>query len=113
MFLKRGALAVLPKAEGWHLLVVSVARTSEAEPIAPALDRLARRLMRDGTNGFAAAPAATADGARAALAVAPPGTPRGSRGYARRSPRWGAEEGARRARVWGVHAQDDRPVGAA
>ena len=66
-FLKRAALAALPKTEGWHLLVVSVERTSEAEPVAPVLDRLARRHMvgRD----RAAALAATADGARAVLAV--------------------------------------------
>ena len=44
-FLKRAALAALPKTEGWHLLVVSVERTSEAEPVAPVLDRLAQRHM--------------------------------------------------------------------
>jgi hypothetical protein len=66
-FMKRAALAALPKSEGWHLLVVSVERTSEAEPVAPMLDRLARRHMvgRD----RAAALAATADGSRAVLAV--------------------------------------------
>jgi hypothetical protein len=44
-FLKRAALAALPKTEGWHLLVVSVERTSEAEPVAPVLDPLAQRHM--------------------------------------------------------------------
>ncbi len=66
-FLKRAALAALPKTEGWHLLVVSVERTSEAEPVAAVLDRLARRHM--GGSGYGAALAVTADGARAALAV--------------------------------------------
>ena len=67
-FMKRAALAALPKAEGWRLLVVSVERTNEAEAVAAILDRLARRHMlgRD----RAAALAATADGARAVLAVA-------------------------------------------
>ena len=67
-FMKRAALAALPKAEGWRLLVVSVERTNEAEAVAVVLDRLARRHMlgRD----RAAALAATADGARAVLAVA-------------------------------------------
>jgi hypothetical protein len=67
-FMKRAALAALPKAEGWRLLVVSVGRTNEAEAVAAILDRLARRHMlgRD----RAAALAATADGARAVLAVA-------------------------------------------
>jgi hypothetical protein len=67
-FMKRAALAGLPKAEGWRLLVVSVGRTNEAEAVAAILDRLARRHMlgRD----RAAALAATADGARAVLAVA-------------------------------------------
>ena len=69
-FLKRCALAVLPKAEGWRLLVVSVARTEEFEAIAPVLDRLARRLVRGGARDFAAALAVTADGSQAALAVA-------------------------------------------
>ncbi len=66
--MKRAALAGLPKAEGWRLLVVSVGRTNEAEAVAAILDRLARRHMlgRD----RAAALAATADGARAVLAVA-------------------------------------------
>ncbi len=67
-FLKRAALAALPKSEGWHLLVVSVERTGEAEPVAAAFDRLARRHMvgRD----RAAALVVTGDGARAVLAVA-------------------------------------------
>ena len=37
-FMKRCALAALPKSEGWHLFVVSVERTSEAEPVAAVLD---------------------------------------------------------------------------
>ena len=65
--MKRAALAVLPKAEGWHLVVVSVERTSEAERVAPVLDWLARRHLGGGE--FAAVLAATADGARAVLAV--------------------------------------------
>ncbi len=67
-FMKRCALTALPKIGGSHLLVVSVERTSEAEAVAPALDRLARRHMvgRDRD----AALAVTADGARAVLAVA-------------------------------------------
>ncbi len=68
-FLKRAALAALPKTEGWHLLVVSVERTSEAEPVAAVLDRLARRHMGGGGGDFAAALAVTADGARAVLAI--------------------------------------------
>ena len=66
-FLKRCALAALPKSEGWHLLVVSAERTGEDEQVAAVLDRLARRHMlgRD----RAAALAVTADGARAVLAV--------------------------------------------
>jgi hypothetical protein len=67
-FLKRGAIAALPKVEGWHLLVVSAQRTRQDEALVVALDRLARRLMDDDPD-FAAALAATADGARAALAV--------------------------------------------
>jgi hypothetical protein len=67
-FLKRGAIAALPEAEGWHLLVVSAERTQENEALAVALDRLANRLMDDGPD-FAAALAVTTDGARAALAV--------------------------------------------
>ncbi len=65
--MKRCALTALPKIGGSHLLVVSVERTSEAEAVAPALDRLARRhgLGRD----RATALAVTADGARAVLAV--------------------------------------------
>ena len=66
-FMKRAALAALPKAEGWRLVVFSVERTSEAEPVALFLDRLARRHM--GGADFAAALAVTADGARAVLAV--------------------------------------------
>jgi hypothetical protein len=67
-FLKRAALAALPKPEGWHLLVVSMERTRANEAIAPMLDGLARRLMGDGAD-FAAALALTGDGARAALAI--------------------------------------------
>ena len=65
--MKRAALAALPKAEGWHLVVFSVERTSEAERVVPILDRLARRYM--GGDDLAAALAATLDGARAVLAV--------------------------------------------
>jgi hypothetical protein len=70
--LKRAALAALPKAEGWHVVVVSAERSRAGEPVAAALDRLARRLTTGGGGGpdLAAALAATADGARAALAVA-------------------------------------------
>lgn len=67
-FLKRGALAVLRRKEGWHLLVVAVERTKEGEAIAPVLDRLARRVTL-GERDAAAALAVTADGSRAALAV--------------------------------------------
>jgi hypothetical protein len=65
--MKRAALAAIPKAEGWRLVVFSIERTSEDERVAPFLDRLARRHM--GGDGFAAAVAATLDGARAVLAV--------------------------------------------
>ena len=34
-FMKRAALAVLPKDEGWLLVVFSVERTSEGEQVAP------------------------------------------------------------------------------
>ena len=66
-FVKRCALAALPKSGGWHRLVVSVERTSEGEAVAAVLDRLARRHMLGCDR--AAALAVTADGARAALAV--------------------------------------------
>jgi hypothetical protein len=66
-FMKRAALAVLPKDQGWLLVVFSVERTSEGEQVAPLLDRLARRHMRG--EDFAAALVATLDGARAVLAV--------------------------------------------
>ena len=69
-FLKRAALAALPKAEGWHFLVVSVERTSEGEAVAAVLDRLARHHMVEGGRDFGAALAVTADGGRAVLAVA-------------------------------------------
>ena len=65
--MKRAALAAIPKAEGWRLVVFSVERTCGAEPVAAVLDRLARRHM--GGGDFAAALAATLDGARAVLAV--------------------------------------------
>ena len=65
--MKRAALAALPRAEGWRLVVLSVERTNDAERVAPVLDRLARRHM--GGGDFAAALAATLDGARAVLAV--------------------------------------------
>jgi len=65
--MKRAALAVLPKGAGWHLLVFSVERTSEAEALVPILDRLARRVMD--APDLAAALAATLDGNRAVLAV--------------------------------------------
>ncbi len=65
--MKRAALAALPKAEGWRLFVASVERTSEDEPVAAVLDRLARRHVVG--DDYAAALAVTADGARAALAV--------------------------------------------
>lgn len=69
-FLKRCTLAALPKSGGWRLLVFSVDRTSEREAVAAVLDRLARRHMAEGGRDFAAALAATADRARAVLAVA-------------------------------------------
>ncbi|MBD0272981.1 MAG: hypothetical protein ICV73_13780 [Acetobacteraceae bacterium] len=65
--MKRAALAAIPKAEGWRLVVFSIERSSEDERVAPFLDRLARHHM--GGDGFAAALAATLDGARAVLAV--------------------------------------------
>lgn len=69
-FLKRGALAALPRAEGWHLLLVSAERTREGEAVAPVLARLARRFAASGgAQDCAAALAVTADGSRAALAV--------------------------------------------
>ena len=58
--MKRAALAAIPKAEDWRLVVFAVERTSEAERVAPVLDRLARRHM--GRDGFATALAATLDG---------------------------------------------------
>jgi hypothetical protein len=66
--LKRAALAALPKPEGWTLRVLTVERTAAGERIAAVLDQLARREM--GGRDFAAALAATLDGAHAALAVA-------------------------------------------
>jgi len=61
-FMKRAALAVLPKDEGWLLVVFSVERTSEDEQVAPFLDRLARRHVHE--QHFAAALVAPPDGAR-------------------------------------------------
>jgi hypothetical protein len=66
--MKRAALAVLPKGEGWNLQVFSVERTREDERLAPVLDRLARR--HSAVGDVAAALVATLDGARAVLAVA-------------------------------------------
>jgi hypothetical protein len=65
--LKRAALAAVPKAEGWTLRLFSIERTDAGEHVAAVLDRLARREM--GGPDFAAALAATLDGARAVLAV--------------------------------------------
>jgi hypothetical protein len=65
--MKRAALAAIPKAEGWRLVVFSIERMSEDERVAPVFERLARRHM--GAGDFAAALAATLDGARAVLAV--------------------------------------------
>ena len=66
--LKRAALAAVPKAEGWTLRLFTVERTIAGERVAAVLDRLARREM--GGPDFAAALAATLDGACAVLAVA-------------------------------------------
>src|SRR3954462_5202674 len=59
--LKRAALAAVPKAEGWTLRIFTIERTAVGEQVAAVLDRLARREMSD--PGFAAALAATLDGA--------------------------------------------------
>jgi hypothetical protein len=66
--LKRVALAAVPKVEGWTLRVFTVERTAAGEQVAAVLDRLARREM--GGPDFAAALAATLDGASAVLEVA-------------------------------------------
>src|SRR4051812_47967261 len=66
--LKRAALAATPKTEGWTLRVFSVERTRPDERVAAVLDQLARREM--GSPYWAAALAATMDGAYAVLAVA-------------------------------------------
>ena len=66
--LKRAALAAVPKVEGWTLRVFTIERTAAGERVAAVLDRLARREM--GSPDFAAALAATLDGASAVLAVA-------------------------------------------
>jgi len=65
--LKRAALAAVPKHEGWTLQVFTVERTAEGERVVTLLDTLARREV--GSPDFAAALAATLDGASAALAV--------------------------------------------
>jgi hypothetical protein len=65
--MKRAALAAVPKAEGWRLVVFSIERTAADERVAPVLDRLARRHMVGGDS--AAALAATLDATRAVLAV--------------------------------------------
>src|SRR5690242_8676224 len=65
--LKRAALAAVPKAEGWTLQVFALEQTVPREQVAAVLDHLARREM--GGSGFAAALAATLDGAIAVLAV--------------------------------------------
>lgn len=65
--LKRAALAAIPKVEGWRLRVFTVERTAAGERVAAVLDRLARREMDN--PDFAAALAATLDGASAVLAV--------------------------------------------
>ncbi|MBX6743076.1 MAG: hypothetical protein IRY87_13635 [Acetobacteraceae bacterium] len=65
--LKRAALAAVPKIEGWTLRVFTVERTAAGERVAAVLDHLARREM--GGPDFAAALAATLDGASAVLAV--------------------------------------------
>ena len=66
--LKRSALAAVPKVEGWTMRVFTVERTRAGERVAALLDQLARRAM--GSPDFAAALAATLDGACAVLAVA-------------------------------------------
>src|ERR1700761_4398486 len=66
--LKRAALAAVPKVQGWTLRIFTVERTAAGERIAALLDCLARREM--GSQEFAAALAATLDGAIAVLAVA-------------------------------------------
>jgi hypothetical protein len=66
--LKRAALAAVPKAEGWTLRVFTLQQTTAEERVAAVLDGLARREM--GGAEFAAAAAATLDGATAVLAVA-------------------------------------------
>ena len=66
--LKQAALAAVPKIEGWAMRVLTVERTAAGENVAALLDRLARREM--GGPGFAAALAATLDGASAVLVVA-------------------------------------------
>src|SRR5689334_6051869 len=67
--LKRAALAAaVPRDDGWPLRVFTFERTAAGEHVAAVLDALARREM--GGPDFAAALAATLDGAVAVLAVA-------------------------------------------
>ncbi|WP_159995123.1 hypothetical protein [Roseomonas sp. 18066] len=66
--LRQAALAALPRVEGWAMQVLTVERTAEGERTGFLLDQLARREM--GGADFAAALAATLDGAVAVLAVA-------------------------------------------
>lgn len=66
--LKRAALAAIPKIEGWTLRIFTIERTTTGERVAAVVDRLARREL--GSRDFAAAVAATLDGALAVLAVA-------------------------------------------
>lgn len=65
--LKRAALAAVPKREGWTLRVFTVQRTAADEDVAATLDHVARLGL--GSPDFAAALAATLDGATAVLAV--------------------------------------------
>jgi hypothetical protein len=65
--LRRAALAALPRTPGWAIRVVSLQRTESGEKLALVLDGLARREM--GGGDFAAAVAATEDGAMAVLAA--------------------------------------------
>lgn len=66
--LKRVALAAVPQDAGWTTLVFTVERTAAGEHVAAVLDHLARREMS--ARDFAAAVAASLDGAIAVLAVA-------------------------------------------
>ena len=66
--LKRVALAAVPQDAGWQTFVFTVERTTPGEHVAAVLDHLARREMSG--RDFAAAVAASLDGAIAVLAVA-------------------------------------------